>query len=198
MPLPELNTGGIDIGNTLLKIRGLEQQDTALARQARQDIETNALRKMQMQNLESEISARGTPEEQAQRRVIENALKVLQVKREKAAQEETNLKLGREVLARIDVDTFGLEEYDKAVDYVRKNIGEAQAANFPDRTTFQDADGSFMPDVFNKWRDRRVMTADEIMKGNKDLFLIQLYALKKQVDSAIKGLVYPQMREKFG
>ena len=35
----------------------------------------------------------------------------------------------------------------------------------------------------------------EEVKSNKDLFLVQLYALKKQVDSSISWL---KMREKYG
>lgn len=58
MPLPQLNTGGIDVGNTLLRIRQMERQDNALARQARQDEQGNVLRALQMKNIESEMAAR--------------------------------------------------------------------------------------------------------------------------------------------
>jgi hypothetical protein len=92
MPLPELNTSGVDVGNTLMKIRAMENQDNALARQARQDTVTNYLHGLQAQNLQSEISARGTPEEQTQARVAKNALAVLQQKEAESKLKTENVK----------------------------------------------------------------------------------------------------------
>jgi hypothetical protein len=88
MPLPELNTGGIDIGNTLRTVAALK----AAQRQEEQVPMENALRAMQIQNLQSEIASRPTPEQRTQAAESANALHVLQTKREEATLKSDDLK----------------------------------------------------------------------------------------------------------
>jgi hypothetical protein len=95
MPLPELNTGGIDIGNTLRTVAALKaarRQEEEFGLRKEQIPQENALRAMQMQNLQSEITARGTPEEQAAGREEKNYVAMVQRKREDAALKTDDLK----------------------------------------------------------------------------------------------------------
>jgi hypothetical protein len=95
MPLPELNTTGIDIGNTLRTIAALkaaQRQEEEFGLRKEQIPQENALRALQMQNVQSEIEARGTPEEQAVTRENTNYVAMVKRNREDAALKSDDLK----------------------------------------------------------------------------------------------------------
>lgn len=131
MPLPQLNTAGIDVSGTLNRIAAQEQMRQArnedIAFREKQANEANELRRMQMQNLLEESAARRKDNESL------NALRQHQANKQKA-----------EVIKMYsDIFTNGINRIG-SLDEANRFLGWARKSGLPEEA---------LPDDFKTWED---------------------------------------------
>lgn len=147
MPLPELNTSGVDIGNTLKTIMALKAEKQKQARE-------NTLLGWQTQNYLSEIAARPTAEMVQQKANSENALRVVQQKREQAQLDAERRKEVSSSLRFIEAGKNDPAWQEAAYnDFAKATTekGNAPPTGFLPSAYFYNKEGKWDPKRFSDW-----------------------------------------------
>lgn len=152
MPLPQLNTAGIDVSGTLNRIAAQEQMRQArnedIAFREKQANEANELRRMQIQNLQEERVARREDRESL------NALR----------QHQANKQEAEVIKMYSDIFTNGINRIG-SLDEANRFLGWARKSGLPEEA---------LPDDFKTWEDfekfkvRSNAAVAGLQKGNWD------------------------------
>ena len=167
MPLPQLNTQGSDITNTLLKIYQLKQGQAAMEHYNKQ----NALLDYKMSPEVRDLEKREA-EAKIKNYESEGTARSALVNRQNVDTARDAHALIRNIISNVDVDTMGGEDYTKAYGYLKTKYPE-YSVTLPDPKIFEKDDvrsstgKTFDSKMFKNWQMKVRKTAEDWVKEGK-------------------------------